>query len=184
MDSYSGNSSYKYIDRLIAKSRGELLIISPYITDYYVNMLIKKRKHAKIITSESYTRKNRLIGSLNKAYAKNYFVWISYFAILSMILYYIKILVFAAFSLFACIAVLMLLSYKYFNGSLLSIKVKVAKGVFIHEKIYIGDREAIVGSANMTYSGTHRNIEYIEIISDKNEIEKLRRHFYKLWNSN
>ncbi|MGC8496020.1 MAG: phospholipase D-like domain-containing protein [Candidatus Micrarchaeia archaeon] len=184
MDSYSGSSSYKYIDRLISKSRKELLVISPYITDYYIKMLIRKRKRAKIITSESSAAKGTIIGSLDKAYAKNYATWILYFAALFLILYYIGIFAFATLSLSACIAIAALLTYRYFKGTISPIKVKVIKGVFVHEKLYIGDNEAIVGSANMTYSGTHRNIEHIEVISDSNEIKKLRRHFYELWDSN
>ena len=54
---------------------------------------------------------------------------------------------------------------------------------FVHSKFYIGENGAIQGSANLTYNGMHKNVENISIIRDQEGIEKLRKEFYKLWDS-
>jgi phosphatidylserine/phosphatidylglycerophosphate/cardiolipin synthase-like enzyme len=52
---------------------------------------------------------------------------------------------------------------------------------FVHAKIYISENEAIHGSANLTYNGTHSNIEHIEIIRDNEKIAKLHSEFERMW---
>ena len=60
------------------------------------------------------------------------------------------------------------------------VELRKPKG-FVHAKFYIGDNEAIQGSANLTYNGMHKNLENISIIRNERDIEKLRKEFYKIW---
>jgi len=79
-------------------------------------------------------------------------------------------------------AVVLAVIYKRFKQGAGNIEVRVSGGPFVHEKIYIGSDTAITGSANLTYSGMHRNIEHIEITHDPERIAELGRHFNGLWN--
>ena len=54
---------------------------------------------------------------------------------------------------------------------------------FTHSKMYISEKEGIEGSANLTFAGTHRNIENIEIIKDIQELRRMKTEFWKLWDS-
>ena len=38
-----------------------------------------------------------------------------------------------------------------------------------------------MGSANLTYSGMHKNIEHIEVIKEGDRIAELEKHFRQLW---
>ena len=62
-----------------------------------------------------------------------------------------------------------------------NITVKTTGEDFVHEKLYISDTVAIVGSANLTYAGMHKNVEHIQMVDDKNEITELKEHFNSLW---
>ncbi len=63
------------------------------------------------------------------------------------------------------------------------INVRVASESFVHEKVYISDSSAIVGSANLTHAGLHKNVEHIEVIDDQEKVRALERHFNELWRS-
>jgi len=62
-----------------------------------------------------------------------------------------------------------------------NIAIKIVTDRFVHEKMYISESSAIVGSANLTYSGTHKNVEHIEIIRDNKRIKEMDNHFDGLW---
>ncbi|MCL4380937.1 phospholipase D-like domain-containing protein [Candidatus Marsarchaeota archaeon] len=183
--SYSGSESYKQIDALLRNS-GKLKIISPYISLFYARRLAELSKSRKIwiITSKpnsgadmaafKYLTKLSNIMVFIKLFV--YFAVMGAFAVLfgfytaAFILLGIFLMAFAALRL------------KYGSIARSNIFVKTSKQ-FIHEKIYIGNSSAIVGSANLTYSGTHRNIEYIEVIREKEKIKSLEKHFDSLWSS-
>ncbi len=76
---------------------------------------------------------------------------------------------------------MVLLAYRKYKKTDSNLKVKVAKGKFVHEKVYIGNDIAIVGSANLTYNGMHKNVEHIDVIKDDARIRQLREHFESLW---
>ena len=63
-----------------------------------------------------------------------------------------------------------------------SIELRVPKG-FVHAKMYIGEKTAIVGSANLTYAGMHQNVEHIDVIRDRGQIADLKKQFFSMWNS-
>ena len=65
-----------------------------------------------------------------------------------------------------------------------SLDYKVIKRDFVHAKIYVVDgRIAMVGSANLTYSGLWNNIEHLLITQTQEEVEMIEGDFDKLWNS-
>ncbi|MEM3199718.1 MAG: phospholipase D-like domain-containing protein [Candidatus Micrarchaeaceae archaeon] len=168
---YSGPDSFKFVERLFRRER-RLLISSPYICAYYAKMLLRisSRKRIYLITSKEPKSNAEALKYLSR---KNPFrLWAYLAAIAAVPAFFASIYLSAAFLLLA-IAL-------FAKKSNLRIKFASAS---VHEKLYIGENEAIVGSANLTYSGMHSNIEHIEIIKDKEEIEKITRHFYKLWNS-
>jgi phosphatidylserine/phosphatidylglycerophosphate/cardiolipin synthase-like enzyme len=63
-----------------------------------------------------------------------------------------------------------------------AMQLKVIKDKFVHEKLYISNGTAVTGSANLTYSGMHKNIEHVELTRDVKEVSELTRHFEELWN--
>jgi phosphatidylserine/phosphatidylglycerophosphate/cardiolipin synthase-like enzyme len=182
-DSYSGDSSYMYVDKLVKANDRELMIISPYISNFYIKKLVKEsgRKRIRVITSES---SNSYKGSTLKNYIsknmKKYIKATIFMAILVAISLYLHfnyttpILI----GITAILVVIMILKSRKTDENL---KVKVIKDKFVHEKVYIGDDTAIVGSANLTFNGMHRNVEHIDVIKDNSRINDLRDHFETLW---
>jgi phosphatidylserine/phosphatidylglycerophosphate/cardiolipin synthase-like enzyme len=181
-EQYSGSESFRYIDRLISNKDSELLIISPYISNYYTRMLLKrKRKKVRIITSESSISKDKLLSNPAKSRRRSYAKAIAYFAVLGIILLCINAQI-PALAVLAFTALLVLgLIKNMLRGSSSNISVKTTGSLLIHEKMYIGKAIAITGSANLTYNGTHKNIEHIEIITNQDLINELRAHFEELW---
>lgn len=180
---YSGNSSYQYVNQLIKNKDKELLIVSPYISNHYTRMLMKEagRKRIRIITSgSSLAYKDSMLKRLHKGGIGGNLIVALYFAILDAItiylrFFYISIAIALLFILVLCITV----SRRRRAES--NITLKTTGSDFVHEKMYISDSMAIIGSANLTYAGMHKNIEHIEVIKDSCEIEELKRHFNSLW---
>jgi HKD family nuclease len=56
------------------------------------------------------------------------------------------------------------------------------KAVFVHAKIYLVDKRfGVSGSANLTYSGLHTNVESLNMAETENEIRQLETDFMRLW---
>lgn len=184
-DSYSGESSYRYVDALIGNDDSELMVVSPYISDYYTKMLLNKarNKRTRIITSESSmsyrdAMLNRYVAQSTRGHIKA----IAFFILLDLISVYLQFNYTTAIITIILLA-LILLAYRKYRKTGTNLKVKVANGRFVHEKLYIGKDIAIVGSANLTYNGMHRNVEHIDVIRDENRIKQLKQHFESLWSS-
>lgn len=179
---YEGADSYKHVDPLLNDRGTRLMLISPYVSPYYARMLLRvaRRKRIRLITSDSKININALkvmhAGS-RPAYAKA----MLYLLVLAVALYYFGLAAFAIAASAAFAALLILLLDASRNKS--PIDVKVMGKVFVHEKAYISDSRAVVGSANLTYAGMHKNIEHIEVIEDPAEISRLASHFEQLWAS-
>jgi phosphatidylserine/phosphatidylglycerophosphate/cardiolipin synthase-like enzyme len=101
-----------------------------------------------------------------------------YFALLSAIALYLGFYYIAA-----PIVALALASFALMLRSRRStaIQLKVIRDKFVHEKLYISNGTAVIGSANLTYSGMHKNIEHVEVIRNGKEVDALKRHFEELW---
>lgn len=56
------------------------------------------------------------------------------------------------------------------------------KPTFVHAKIYIIDNEsAVSGSANLTYSGLHSNVESLSIAETQEEVQQFEMEFRRIW---
>ncbi|MEM0154780.1 MAG: phospholipase D-like domain-containing protein [Methanothrix sp.] len=179
----STESSYKSVEKLLFSKGRNLYIISPFISTYYLKILkrISSRKNVYLITSESAFKKSVDIAkskSIGKPKAAHAAIILALFAVSYFMREYVIALVFldaiAAWCMFYPIGVV----GRSKNGKM---HVRIVRGNFVHEKVYISDSAAITGSANLTYSGMHKNTERISIIDDKKEIAELRRHFGELW---
>ncbi|MFP3279232.1 MAG: phospholipase D-like domain-containing protein [Candidatus Micrarchaeota archaeon] len=169
---------YKHVEKLIRRSKN-LFIVSPYIDEYYARFLLKHARNKKIYIISSSPE-----GKAKKMLTKGSFPSLTF--LLSVIMFslyyllwlaglsYIPILIIG--SLFFALFIVRLSTRKPKN-----IKLKVPKE-FIHAKFYVGDAEAITGSANLTYRGMHKNIEHLEISNDPNYIKKLKAEFWRMWN--
>ncbi|MDG6935722.1 MAG: NgoFVII family restriction endonuclease [Nitrososphaerota archaeon] len=182
---YSGKSSYKIVEKIIKERANSLLVISPYITTYYARMLLSasKRKEVRVITSDSPVTSEAMKMMARKSSASGYIKSALYLIVLDIVLlviglYYFALLFALAFAIFVVLAI-----RKRAASKSTRVYVKVSRGTSIHEKLYISDSVAVVGSANLTYFGMHRNVEHLEIVTDKDKITEMRRHFDSLWNS-
>jgi len=175
---YSGKESYKYVDKLLSNNERSLRIVSPFISKYYAKRInqIAKKKSIYIITSKA-TAKNekelkRLFSSSSVSLSA-----LLYLAVLSSIIAVLGLYTFFTVTILLFGIVL----WKYTRGMNTRLHLKVVSSDFIHEKLYISDTIAITGSANLTYSGMHRNIESINITKNLEEVEILKKHFDRLW---
>ncbi|MCL4365291.1 MAG: phospholipase D family protein [Candidatus Marsarchaeota archaeon] len=172
---YCGIDTHKYINGLI-NSAGDILIVSPYIDDYYARMLSDSgsdRRFYIIASSIEQEVSRRLSGR------KSPFAVLGYM-LLSMLLVSVSTL--AGLGLMLIIPSLIPAAIGLFKYSSRkqNIVLKVPRQ-FVHAKIYISDNMAITGSANLTYKGTHRNLEQISITYNSDEISRLRGQFWDMW---
>ncbi len=183
MRAMSTESSYKSVEKLLFSKGRNLYVISPFVSTYYLKLLkrISSRKNVYLITSESAFEKSVEISG-SKPFGKPRVVHAAIVLAMFLAAYLIEEYVIALVFLDAiaawCMFFLIGMAGRTRKGRM---HVRVVKGNFVHEKVYISDSMAITGSANLTYSGMHKNTERISVIDDKKEIEELRRHFGELW---
>jgi phosphatidylserine/phosphatidylglycerophosphate/cardiolipin synthase-like enzyme len=175
--SYYGQNSHKHIEKLL-KNEKNLLIISPYLDDYYANYIIQnsRGKNVHIISSSI---KQSAAKRLTENRMRGMAMFTLLIAAINIVLFSLDI--FALYFAISSFVVLLVL----FLSSLLpkrKIYLKIPKE-FVHTKMYVGDRTAIEGSANLTYNGMHKNIERISITHNSAKISESKREFWKLWNS-
>src|SRR5271157_2748957 len=106
---YSGSDSYKFVDKLIKSGSGEMLVVSPYIDNYYARVLLRasRRRRFRVITSpEALLYRHSLLKRLRLHRMKAYAKATAYFAILSAIALYL-----AFYYLAIPIVLLMLVSF-------------------------------------------------------------------------
>ncbi len=187
--SYSGNESYKYIEPLVSNDDRYLFIVSPFISKSYIKKLIKisSRKEIKVITSKEAASSETAKVYRAKGYTKYIFYAAFIIVVISLMFYLLRMMILLSIAIYAAaLAVALLIVFLAFNKhpkKRSHIEFKFVEGKFVHEKLYIGEDEAITGSANFTYSGLHRNIEHIEIVHEKKRVKELADHFYSMWNS-
>ncbi len=171
---YSGNNAYKHIDRLLKKER-RLFIATPFISIGYAKLLkrLSARKRIYLVTTKRHKENAAAIRYLKKGNLSKK----------ALALLLLAIAVASGFySIYIACALGFCAAFAYYSAHG-SVKVRFLEKKPLHEKLYIGKNRAIVGSANLTFSGTRRNIEHLEIITDRNEIRKISKHFYELWKS-
>ena len=66
----------------------------------------------------------------------------------------------------------------------LEYKIVDYKEIFVHAKVYVKDgRYAVVGSPNFTKNSFWNNAESIVIFDVLEDVQKVEKEFYKLWNT-
>jgi len=176
--SYSGKNVHKYVEKLI-KNGKEILIVSPYIDSHYANYLLShsRGKSFHIISSSLDGDAKRLL--TKGRFPTGLLISTILFAVADSLLYYMGIYLYAG--LLSAILLLMAIAVAFLAaGKPTNIKLKIPKE-FVHAKLYISEREAIRGSANLTYRGQYENVEHVEVAYDKEEIGRLSNQFWDLW---
>ena len=179
---YSGSDTHKYIDRLINDGSGTLKVVSPFITPDYAGMLqkVSGRKRVYVMTSRAQSAKQEAAISMLQEERR----LINHKIILGILIVLLGTIALRLYLYSAPTAALFAIAVAlWLKKPRSNLRLKVVTSRFIHEKMYLSDRSAIVGSANLTYAGTHRNIEHIEIIEDPERVGELSEHFDDLWSS-
>lgn len=170
---YYGSDTHKHIDRLIESGR-EILIVSPYVDRYYAEKLLDSSRGRRFYLISS-SMDEQALSMLNGTSS----IWVVAYLCLSsallVLLLYIRV---PSALLLLSLVPLIVGSIK--NMGKTRIMLKIPKR-FVHAKMYISESEAITGSANLTYKGTHKNLEQISIIRNREDIDKLKRQFWELW---
>ncbi len=175
----TGAGSHAQVEQLIRRGR-EIYIVSPYIDNYYAALIRRHagRKRFYILSSSMKGNARRILESRGS--------WASV-AVFAASVVVILCILFALSLLSPGIAVLAVLAvlariavFKHFSGNRIRLKVP---GRFVHAKMYISERMAITGSANLTYNGMHSNIEHMETVYDPRTILELKKQFWKIWDA-
>ncbi|EQD48311.1 hypothetical protein B2A_08021 [mine drainage metagenome] len=181
--SYSGSESYKYVERLLRSSRS-IDIVTPYIGAYYAKALVRHAasgKRIRVIIANGQAVNSEATSYVKSAVSgSRRYTHISVLSFLAFILSYLYGLQYLSLIFLLVFLFFLASALKRIPKKKLDIAVRYAQG-FVHEKMYIGDSEAITGSANLTYSGMHKNIEHLEITMDAGKISDLEKHFNALW---
>ncbi len=160
------------------KGEKNLLIISPYIDDYYAAFLAR-HSHGR----KRYIISSSIRGSASKRLRRSD---IGNPLVATFLAVSVNWLLFLLNEFNPALAIVsicfgfVLIAYSLARRS--SIYLKVPKD-FVHAKLYVGDSVAVEGSANLTYAGMHKNLESVRLITDRREVEALKRRFWTLWNS-
>ncbi len=174
--SYSGKHTYRHVERLLRRERN-LMIVSPYIDDYYARYLMRhcRGKNVRVLSSSMRPEAARRLRGRDMGPAVTFAMLV---AAANLALFFLG----RAFPAFVAISVaaaaaLVVFSYRRRNG----ISLRVPRD-FVHAKMYVGDDMAIEGSANLTYAGMHGNVEHVSVTFDRERIVELKRQFASLWN--
>ncbi len=175
--SYSGRDMYRKVERIIRSGR-EVCIISPYIDAHYAAFIRRHagRRRYYILSSSLTSPARRILESRTPAWGIAFFVAVVLLADAAVYSAGLLSPYIIALSLLAVAARLMV--FRIWGGN--RIRLRVPHG-FVHAKLYISDKMAASGSANLTYNGMHGNIEHLEVVSDRESIKELKRQFWSLW---
>ncbi len=174
---HDGRESCRYIDAMIG-SRGRMLVVSPYIDAYYAKRLAARAPRGKtyVITSSADAQALKILGKGGSR------LWIAAYTLLSTLLMYAFVLLgIGGYYLLIVAVPLIIGTAKHWRvRSAISLRVPRA---FVHAKMYIAQCAAATGSANLTYSGMHRNIEHLSVTYSHEEIRRLEKQFWRLWDT-
>lgn len=178
---YSGSDCHRYVDALI-RGAGDLDVVSPYIGRGYASMLAGHagRHRVRVITSAAGRGGDamRALGGRGGGWTRTALFLAALCAISAVIGLWYAFAVLAAMTALSAAAAALSRSRGGRN-----LRVKVSRKVFVHEKLYICGEAAISGSANLTFNGTHRNLEHIEVVVSPAKVAEMQRHFDGLWAS-
>ncbi len=175
----SGVDSYRYVEKLIRGGK-EVYIVSPYIDAYYAALIRRYAnwKRFYIISSSLDENAKKILESRGSWMGVGIFavfvVFVSWI-LFALSLFSLDILILALAAILARVIV-----FKFSTRN--RIRLKVPRS-FVHAKMYISERMAISGSANLTYRGMHSNVEQIEVVYDQKAILDFKKRFWSMWDS-
>lgn len=179
-ESYSGRDAYRYLEPMIRKASA-LYIISPYVDSYYAKFLrgnLNGKKVYMISSSIDPRAKKLLAGRRDRLSLLAYVPLILALAYVSAAMDFY----FAAVATVSGIALVVLAYLLVTEKKTKNLNLKVPSS-FVHAKMYISNSMAIEGSANLTYKGMHSNVEHITITRSAEDVESLKKEFFRLWDS-
>ncbi len=172
--------------------KNRMWIITPWISKEYARLLLKKKEDGvdvKLITTDENSNKDSLLYLIEKRVEPSYsnippcIKPLSVLMILSSIVF-IKSESGLWFILMIGGFILAYLAFStktvYVPKIPLTIIAKQGYDDFTHSKIYILDKKAVVGSANLTKKGLWHNWESIAIIKNENIVKEIARVFETL----
>jgi len=191
---YTGIVAPYVLPALQAATRS-LDIVSPYLSPEYAQLLRSKASagvRVRLITSDSTNRYHRealySLRQSNQEYALNLGFW--WYLVLALTIGSAGLMLGQSAWLkyvasITCLVIIAIGLRKHLTrrqtGSI-PLYLKMMPGQFVHVKLYVIDAvKAIVGSANLTYSGMNKNIERIEEKTESAEIQQEMRVFESLW---
>ena len=153
MEFLLGKGVGKEILEAIREARRRVIVVSPWISRRHAELLRKRRKSIDV---KVYTTDEGNPG-LEEFKVKGISKDLAFISLLTLI---IAVLV-ALYSLKVSLFLIFLSLFIFFLSfrSKLPGWVKIVDG--LHAKIYIVDDTVYLTSANLTYGGTHRNIEFV-----------------------
>ena len=171
---YYGNATYKYIDELI-RNKGDVLVVSPYIDKYYADMMLKSAgRKFYVISSEPDDAAMKLL------MARPSRSWIAGYGLLSVAVLLLMLYARIGWPYVLISLIPVVAGAATHRGRRKNVELKVPRR-FTHAKMYISDSMAVTGSANLTYSGMHRNIEHVNVTYSGSDIDKLKDQFWSMW---
>lgn len=171
---YYGSDTHRYINELIDR-KGEILMVSPYVDRYYAELIIKKARGRKI-----YLISSSIEADVMKMFNTSSRLWLLAYIGLSIILLGLLLFIGASGAVLSLFLVPLIIGFIKIPVRKSEVVLKVPKQ-FVHVKMYISEGMAITGSANLTYKGTHKNVEQINITYNGVDIGKLKNQFWGMW---
>ncbi len=163
MDIHVGRGVGLIIERAILSAERRIVVCSPWISEKYAEILSRKAREGvevHVVTSEA-----------PAPLLRRDLRWLP--------LLFLSIAL-AALSIYTSQSLPLLLSAGLLTLSLLLlarrpvVDIHVPPG-FVHAKIYVVDGVAYLSSANLTESGMHGNVEFVVVVDDPREVERIER---------
>ncbi len=173
-----GSDSYRHIDRMLDTSR-RMHIVSPYLDRYYAERIFRNASRSEFyIISSSMDEGARHVlrrrGSLPTLAVYGLFSAALLYAFIALGIY--------GYALLAPAIPLVIGMAKYRSSSSRSRRIHLkVPDRFVHAKMYVSERQAVMGSANLTYKGMHSNVEAIEVTEEQDKVDKLLDQFWEMW---
>ena len=166
----------KYVERLVKSSEKFLVVVSPWISERYAKMVVKKSTDGVNVIVVTTRDSEKIFLKLLKKICpqKNNS---------NKMLIFISILL-TPFIIGIILLLALFLKSRKVKKKEGKIKVIVVdKDFFVHVKAYINEKYAIVGSVNLTERGLWKNVEMITMFiksKDKDDYESIREEIQKV----
>jgi len=167
---YSGKDVGKYIEPALEKAKKRIIVISPWISKKYLELLVQKAKEGAkvVIVTSTKNRDLKRIESIcgSRSNIANSLVLLS--LALALLLYselqWVLEPVRSVLAFLPLVASLWYALRKSASRERFPLEIYVVDDShFVHSKIYVFDDVVITGSANLTQSGLWKNTESIVI---------------------